>query len=288
MSLGRGLGALITSTSKERQKKEYSTGQKSQLRAPEKIWVIPLSEIAPQKDQPRRYFDPEALQDLASSIKEHGVLQPLLLHEKRDGGYEIIAGERRWRAAKLAGLTNIPAIVKQLSDQGRLEVSLIENIQRADLNPIEEAFAYKRLMEEFSLTQEKVAEKVGKSRSVIANTVRLLELPDEIQRALIEKRINSGQARALLSLKNEKEQLEALSSMLGTKISVRDLENKVRKIKSSGVIRRDPNLSYAEEKIRVALGTKVNITQKGDKGVINIAYFSKEELARLVRRIIGE
>lgn len=288
MSLGRGLGALITSTTKDRQKREYATGSKETQNASQKIWLIPLTEISPLKNQPRRHFDPEALNELANSIKEHGIIQPLLLHEKRDVGYEVIAGERRWRAAKLAGLSIVPALVKQITDQNKLELSLIENIQRADLNPIEEAFAYRRLMDEFGLTQEKVADKVGKSRPAIGNAVRLLELPDAVQKALIEKKINTGQARALLSLRNEKEQLEALSSMLGAKISVRDLEKETRKIKQGGFTRRDPNISFIEERIRVALGTKVNITQKGDKGTINIAYFSKEELTRLVRKITGD
>lgn len=288
MSLGRGLGALITSTTKDRQKREYATGSKETQNTSQKIWLIPLTEISPLKNQPRRHFDPEALNELANSIKEHGIIQPLLLHEKRDGGYEVIAGERRWRAAKLAGLSIVPALVKQITDQNKLELSLIENIQRADLNPIEEAFAYRRLMDEFGLTQEKVADKVGKSRPAIGNAVRLLELPDAVQKALIEKKINTGQARALLSLRNEKEQLEALSSMLGAKISVRDLEKETRKIKQGGFTRRDPNISFIEERIRVALGTKVNITQKGDKGTINIAYFSKEELTRLVRKITGD
>jgi ParB family chromosome partitioning protein len=289
MSLGRGLGALITpTTTKERQRKEYSTGSKDPGSSAQKIWTVPVSEITSNAKQPRKYFNPEELDELAKSIKEHGILQPLLLAEKRDGGYEIIAGERRWRGAKLAGLAVVPAIVKELPEQAKLEVALIENIQRADLNSIEEAFAYKRLVDEFKLTQQEVADKVGKSRPAVANFIRLLELPDEVQNALIEKRINTGQARALLSLNNKKEQLDALSSMLGQKITVRELEKSVAKIKIGGYTRRDPNLAYMEEKLRAALGTKVNITQKGEQGVVAINYYSKEELARVIKKIIDE
>jgi len=288
MSLGRGLGALITPTT-TRQKKEYETGAKPDASSvPAKIWNIPISEISANAKQPRQHFDPEVLQELSLSIKEHGVLQPILVVEKRDGGYELVAGERRWRASKLAGLTTIPALVKPLSEQAKLEISLIENIQRADLNPIEEAFAYKRLIDEFNLTQQQVADKLGKSRPAVANIIRLLELPDEVQKALIEKRINSGQARALLSLNNEKEQLDALSSMLGQKITVRELEKTVQKMKPNGFARRDPNLAYIEQKLRSALGTKVNITQKGEQGIVAINYYTKEELARVVKKIIGE
>ncbi len=282
------MGALITPTT-SRQKKEYETGSKAgEATNSSKIWIIPISEIFPNANQPRKHFDPEALQELSVSIKEHGVLQPILVAEKRDGGYELIAGERRWRAAKLAGLPSVPALVKQLPELAKLEISLIENIQRADLDPIEEAFAYKRLIDEFNLTQQQVADKLGKSRPAVANIIRLLELPDEVQKALIEKRINMGQARALLSLKNEKEQLDALSSMLGQKISVREMEKIVQKMKPGGFSRRDPNLAYIEQKLRTALGTKVNITQKGESGIVAINYFSKEELARVVKKIIGE
>lgn len=288
MSLGRGLGALISPSAPVRQKKSYATGSDTGSTAQSKIWTVPVSEISPNAKQPRRHFDAEALAELSQSIKEHGILQPVLLAEKRDGGYELIAGERRWRAAKLAGLAAVPAIVKQLPEQAKLELSLVENIQRADLNPIEEAFAYKRLVDEFGLTQQAVADKVSKSRPAVANAMRLLELPDQAQKALIEKKINTGQARAMLSLRNEKEQLAALSSMLGQKITVRDLEQKARQMKPAMSSRRDPNLSYIEEKLRAALGTKVGITQKGEQGTISISYYSKEEMMRVVKKIAGE
>lgn len=288
MSLGRGLGALIGPTV-GRQKKEYSTGasRDTGARTPDKIWEVPVSEIKPSEKQPRKHFDPEELDNLAASIKRHGILQPILLSEKKDGSYEIIAGERRWRASKLAGLAVIPALIKSFKDQEKLEIALIENIQREDLNPIEEAFAYKRLIEEFNLTQQDIADKVGKSRPAVANAIRLLELPAEAQKALIDKRINSGQARAILSLDTDSERLEALASILGKKISVREMEQKARSVRSGGW-HRDPNLTFLEEKLRKALGTRVSITQKGGKGTIAISYFSKEELSKLIKLLVSE
>lgn len=282
MSLGRGLGALITPTTKN--------NSSSQAENEGKVWFIPVSKITPDPKQPRKQFKPEELDHLAASIKEHGVLQPLLVVEKTDGGYELVAGERRWRASQLAGLTTVPALIKKLADQQKLEVSLIENIQRQDLNALEEAFAYKRLMEEFSLTQQQVAERVGKSRPAVANAVRLLELPSQVQNALIEGKINSGQARALLALQSDIERLNMLSSMLGEKITVRDLEREANKQKvlNNRPIRKDPNLLYLEDKLRAEFGTKVNITQKGLRGTIVIDYYSDEEMKRLVKKLLGE
>lgn len=283
MSLGKGLSALIAPTS--RKKTVYTTGEDN--KSQQRIWMVPLSEIQPNPAQPRRHFATAELQELAESIKEHGILQPLLVEEKNDGGYQIVAGERRWRAAQMVSLTEVPVIVKQLADREKLEVALVENIQREDLNPIEEAFAYKRLIEEFGLTQQQVAEKVGKSRPAVANAVRLLELPEPAQKALIEKQITSGQARAILSIENTAQQLEILESMRGEKITVRELEREA--VKRSGKDtsrRRDPNLLYLEEKLRAALGTKVHITQKGNRGSILIDYYSKDELASIIQKII--
>ncbi len=283
MSLGRGLGALITPTNHR-----SNTGP---MNADEgKVWFIPISKITADPNQPRKKFDVEELEQLSSSIKEHGVLQPVLVVEKNDGGYELVAGERRWRASQLAGLTTIPALIKKLADQAKVEISLIENIQRQDLDPIEEAFAYKRLMEEFSLTQQQVADKVGKSRPAVANAVRLLDLPAEVQAALIDRKINSGQARALLSLATAQEQLHMLASMLGEKITVRELEREANKQKvlKHIPIRKDANLLFLEDKMRAEFGTKVNITQKGDRGTIVLDYYSQEELKRLVNKLLGE
>ncbi len=282
MSLGRGLGALITPTNKSN-----SVGGGADEG---KVWFIPISKITADPNQPRKKFDVVELEQLSSSIKEHGVLQPVLVVEKNDGGYELVAGERRWRASQLAGLTTIPALIKKLADQEKVEISLIENIQRQDLDPIEEAFAYKRLMEEFTLTQQQVADKVGKSRPAVANAVRLLDLPAEVQAALIDRKINSGQARALLALATAKDQLAMLSSMLGEKMTVRDLEREANKQKvlKHIPIRKDANLLFLEDKLRAEFGTKVNITQKGDRGTIVLDYYSQEELKRLVSKLLGE
>ncbi len=211
-------------------------------------------------------------------------MQPLLVTERLDGGYELIAGERRWRAAQMVGLATVPALIKQLPDRQKLEVALIENIQRENLTPIEEAFAYQRLMDEFALTQQEVAEKVGKSRPAVANTVRLLSLPEEVKAALTDKRINMSQARALLSLEDKAKQLDMLSSMLGQRITVRELERSVSK-QNTKKSHRDPNVTYLEDQLRAALGTKVTITKKGDRGTIIIDFYSEEELKRIIKKI---
>ncbi|MCX6779929.1 MAG: ParB/RepB/Spo0J family partition protein [Candidatus Magasanikbacteria bacterium] len=282
MSLGRGLGALITPTGKN---------NLSTVIADEgKVWFVPLSKVTADPNQPRKNFDQDELNQLAASIKEHGVLQPILVVEKNDGGYELVAGERRWRASHIAGMTTIPALIKKLADQQKVEISLIENIQRQDLDPIEEAFAYKRLMEEFDLTQQQVADKVGKSRPAVANAVRLLDLPVEVQAALVDRKINSGQARALLSLSTPQEQLDMLASMMGEKITVREIEREANKQKvlNHRPIRKDANLLFLEDKLRAEFGTKVNITQKGDRGTIVVDYYSQEELKRVVKKLLGE
>ena len=278
MALGRGLNALISSGSK--QKNEPAGEQSGQ----DRVWHIPVSSISPGAQQPRQNFSAAELEDLSSSIKEHGILQPLLVTERPDGGYELVAGERRWRAAQMAGLAMVPALIKKLANQQKLEIALIENIQRENLNPLEEAFAYQRLMEEFGLTQQDVAEKVGKSRPAVANTIRLLSLPEEIKTALVDKRINMGQARALLSLEDSAKQLDMLSSMLGQRITVRELERTVGK-QNPKKSHRDPNLNYLEDQLRTALGTKVTLTKKGERGTIVIDYYSEEELSNIIKKI---
>ncbi|HSR89419.1 MAG TPA: ParB/RepB/Spo0J family partition protein [Candidatus Udaeobacter sp.] len=279
MALGRGLNALISGGTKQSQNTtNHSSGQ-------DNVWYIPVTSISPNTHQPRQNFSGPELEDLAASIKEHGILQPLLVTEKADGGYELIAGERRWRASQMVGLATVPVLIKKFADQQKLEVALIENIQRENLNPIEEAFAYQRLMQEFNLTQQDVAEKVGKSRPAVANTVRLLSLPEEVKTALVDKRINMSQARALLSLDDQKQQLDMLSSMLGQRITVRELEREVGR-QNPQKSHRDPNLAYLEDQLRTALGTKVAITQKGKRGTIIIDYYSQEELAKIIKKII--
>lgn len=271
------MGALISNNPKQ---KESISDTGSQ----DRVWYVPVTSIKPSEHQPRQNFNPVDLEELAASIKEHGVLQPLLVVERPDGGYELVAGERRWRASQMAGLATVPALIKKFENQKRMEVALIENIQRENLSPIEEAFAYQRLMEEFSLTQQQVSEKVGKSRSAIANFIRLLSLPEEIKTALAEKRISMGQARALLSLETPAQQLDMLSSMLGQRITVREIEREVSK-QSPHKSHKDPNLAYLEEQLRAALGTKVTIHKKGGKGTVTVDFYSDEELGRIIQAI---
>lgn len=280
MALGKGLNSLIPTTRKIFHKE--TNGESG------RIWNIPISEIVPNPEQPRKLFKHADLEDLILSIKKHGILQPLLVTEKEDGGYELVAGERRLRASQMAGLTVVPCLVKSATEQEKLELALIENIQRQDLNPIEEAFAYGRLIEQFSLTQEQVAEQVGKSRPTVANMLRLLDLPEKIKQALIDGLISVGKAKALLSLKTEKEQLEVFSSMIGNNVSVRDLEKTVAlkgQESRKGSVRRDPNLLAQEQILQERLGSKVHITQKGDRGTIVIEYYSKDEFRRLMSEL---
>lgn len=287
MALGRGLGALITNTARGAVK---STDNNSlENLKDQRVWYVPVNKITPGEKQPRKNFNVEALEELTASIKAHGVLQPLLVVEKSDGGYELVAGERRLRAAMAAGLPTVPAIIKQFADQQKLEVALIENIQRANLNPIEEACAYQRLIDEFNLTQQDVADKVGKSRPAVANMIRLLALPEAVQTALATGKINTGHARALLTLATADEQLKMLSSMLGERITTSELEKTVAK-KAANTnlhLRRDPNLLYLEDKLRKEYGTKVNITKKGGRGTIVFNYYSPDDFNRLLKKLIS-
>ncbi|MBU0661439.1 ParB/RepB/Spo0J family partition protein [Patescibacteria group bacterium] len=288
MALGKGLNSLIPQQKVITTSSPVATQTSVSVPNTDRIWHVPLSEIVPNPHQPRKQFSPSDLEDLVTSIQKHGIMQPINVTERVDGGYELIAGERRFRAAQLAKLATIPAIVRQATEQEKLELALIENIQRQKLNPIEEAFAYKRLIDEFGLRQQDVAEQVGKSRPVIANTIRLLDLPDEIQRALIEGSLKMGQARALLSLKSEREQIALFQSMMGQKISVREVEKQVAahgEKSRKGSVRRDPNLIAQEQLIEERLGAKVRISKKGDKGTIVIVYHSKDELRRLLEEL---
>jgi len=284
MALGKGLNSLIPQQ-KFRKMIRRETGS---VDNGEKVWQIPISEIIPNSEQPRRNFSHQELEDLVVSIKKHGVLQPITVTEKDDGGYELIAGERRLRASQIAGLATVPALVRNATRQEKLEFALIENIQRQNLNPIEEAFAYERLMQEFGLTQEQVAEQVGKARSTVANMVRLLDLPEEIQKALMDGKLSPGKAKALLSLKDVKEQKAVFASMMGESMTVRDVEQTVAAKgpqSRKGSVRRDPNLIASEQLLQDRLGTKVHITGRGDKGTIVIEYYSKDELRKLISEL---
>lgn len=250
---------------------------------------VKISLVEPNREQPRKKFDEDALVELSESIRQYGVLQPLLVSNKGDY-YEIIAGERRWRAAKLAGLKEIPVLIKEFSEQETVEISLIENIQREDLNPIEEALAYKRLLDEFHMKQDEVAERVSKSRTAVTNAVRLLKLCDTVQQMLIDEMISSGHARALLAITDEKKQIALANKIFDEKLSVRETEKLVKLILEPAK-KKDRKVNPAEEAIYESLeermkgimGTKVSINRKkNNKGKIEIEYYSQEELERII------
>ncbi len=254
----------------------------------ERILHVSVSDIVPNPFQPRREFHPEELEELIASVKEFGILQPLVVTEKANGMFELIAGERRLRSAREAGLKKVPVIVRTATEQEKLELALIENIQRADLSPIEEAHAYAKLMEEFHLTQEQAAARVGKSRSVVANTLRLLNLPAEMQMALSDGRISMSMARVLCGMDDVKERKAMFERMLTGEFNVRQAETHVREQKNGGGAKsslRDANVLAVEEELRRALGTKVAVQKKGPNGKITIEFYSDEEYKGLINRL---
>lgn len=292
--LGKGLDSLIPVSSK----KETKTSQepvKVVEKVVEKIVEKPvdikikINKVEPNRDQPRKVFDEDALLELSDSIKQFGILQPILV-QKKDDYYEIIAGERRWRAAKMAGLKEVPVIVKEFTKQEVVEISLIENIQRENLNPIEEAMAFKRLIEEFSLKQDEIAERVSKSRTAVTNSMRLLKLDEQVQQMVISEMISTGHARALLSLENGEVQHTVAMKIFDEKLSVRETEKlvksllkpkKTRPVETDRVT--DAIYQNLAEKIKSIIGTKVEIQRKGkNKGKIEIEYYSESELERLI------
>lgn len=289
--LGRGLDAMISDTAKPRSADKAQEKPLQQETNPkDKVFMVKLSQVEPNRKQPRKQFDEDALLELAESIKQFGVLQPLLV-QKKDDYYEIIAGERRWRASKLAGVKEIPVIVKNFSEQEAVEISLIENIQRENLNPIEEAAAYKRLMEEFHLKQDTIAERVAKSRTAVTNSMRLLKLDERVQQMLIDEMLTTGHARALLSIENKELQYSTAVKVFDEKLSVRETEKLVKEVLNPSKKEkpqekdRAQDLIYEqlEEKIKGIIGSKVAIHRKTkDKGKIEISYFSQEELERIV------
>lgn len=256
---------------------------------------IKISKIRPNQFQPRREFNEEKLEELAESIREHGVIQPVVLRKKGDI-YEIVAGERRWRAAQRAGLSSIPAVVKECDDIEMMQIALIENLQREDLNPIEEAMAYRQLMDEFNFTQETLSQKIGKSRSAIANSVRLLTLPDELQKMIASNLISSGHARALVAISDPKKQLQIAREIVEQGLTVRDVEKRakveqktpkmrLRRVTGSGAT---PFLMDLEEKLKQTLGTKVTIKDVHGKGRIEIEYYSDTDLDRIIGLILKQ
>jgi len=279
--LGRGLQALIP---------EY------QGEEPQGVETINIAYIHPNQYQPRKQFNEESLKELAESIKQNGIIQPIIVR-KVASGYQIVAGERRWRAAKIAGLSEIPAIVRDFDDLQVMEIALIENLQREDLNPIEEAKAYKALIEQFNLTQEEISKKIGKSRSVIANSIRLLNLDDRVQAMLVKGEITIGHAKVILSLPSKNLQYEAAKKVVTENLNVRETEDLVKNLlrkngKSSqkGKSNRiDIHIKEIEDNLCSFLGTKVKITQRGkNRGIIQIEYYSDEDLTRIIELIYGK
>ena len=286
--LGKGLDSLIPdNNSMKSVTSEKTVESKEDAAAKSGVQVMKINEVEPNRDQPRKNFDEDALLELSDSIKQFGVLQPLLVRKRKDY-YEIIAGERRWRAAKLAGVKEVPVIEKEYTDQEILEISLIENIQRENLNPIEEAIAYKRLLEEFNLKQDEVAERVSKSRTAVTNSMRLLKLSDKVQQMIIDDMISTGHARALLAIDDPELQYTLANKIFDEKLSVRETEKLVKEIKNPKKPKEKKPVANSfiyqdlEEKMKSVFGTKVSIASKGKgKGKIEIEYYSDDELEHL-------
>ena len=286
--LGKGLDSLIPDNKSIKSvTPDKSAEAKKEAEEKAGVQMMKINEVEPNRDQPRKNFDEDALLELSDSIKQVGVLQPLLVRKRKDY-YEIIAGERRWRAAKLAGVKEVPVIVKEYTDQEILEIGLIENIQRENLNPIEEAIAFKRLLEEFNLKQDEVAERVSKSRTAVTNSMRLLKLSDKVQQMIIDDMISTGHARALLAIDDPELQYTLANKIFDEKLSVRETEKLVKEIKNPKKPKEKKVMENAfiyqdlEEKMKGVFGTKVSIASKGKgKGKIEIEYYSDDELEHL-------
>ena len=292
--LGKGIDSLIPNMvgdTKTKEKPEKSEKKSAETEGPETM--VKITMVEPNREQPRKNFDEDALQELADSIKQFGLLQPILVQDRKDH-YEIIAGERRWRASRMAGLKEVPVIIRNYTEQEIVEISLIENIQREDLNPIEEAQAYKRLLTEFNLKQDEVAERVSKSRAAVTNSVRLLKLSEEVQQMVIDEMITTGHARALLAIEDAEEQYNVAQKIFDEKLSVRDVEKLVKNLhkpaKTKKVDDETMLLIYKdiEEKLKRVLSTKVTVTGKGDgAGKIEIEFYNNDDLDRLID-LMGE
>ncbi|MDU1006273.1 MAG: ParB/RepB/Spo0J family partition protein [Clostridium butyricum] len=277
-ALGKGLSALIPEDVVETEQQD----EKGKM-------LIPLNEIRNDNNQPRKAFDNDKIAELTESIKTHGIIQPLILRKSDDGLYVIVAGERRWRAAKMAGLKDVPAIVMELSEKDVLEISLIENIQRQDLNPIEEASAYKKLLSDFNLTQEDLSKRIGKSRTAITNTMRLMNLDIRVQQYIIEGIITEGHGRALLGIKDKEIQYELSQKVIDENLSVRELERLVKRILEGKTSEEketnnelNPYYKEIKNQLQSYFGTKVNISNKNNKGKIEIEYYSEDDLQRIL------
>ena len=293
--LGKGLDSLIpnktSGKSEKTSAKKTSDDSKKEDKTGEEM--VKINSVEPNREQPRKDFDEDSLVELADSIKQFGILQPLIVQQKKDY-YEIIAGERRWRAAKMAGIKEVPVIIKNYTDQEIVEISLIENIQRENLNPIEEARAFKRLLEEFNLKQDEVAERVSKSRTAVTNSMRLLKLSDRVQQMIIDDMISTGHARALLALDDEEQQYQLANRIFDEKLSVRETEKLVKALKDPKKMVRKEKTEHTfvyenlEERMKGIIGTKVRVNAKANgKGKIEIEYYSEDELERIYDLIMS-
>lgn len=292
--LGRGLDTLIPEKKSIKSSQKSETSKSAEKQEPQNgELMMKINMVEPNRDQPRKNFEEDALLELADSIKQMGVLQPLLVR-KRNDYYEIIAGERRWRAAKIAGLKEVPVIIKDYTEQEIVEIGLIENIQRENLNPIEEAMAYKKLLEEFHLKQDEVAERVSKSRTAVTNSMRLLKLNEKVQQMIIDDMITTGHARALLAIDDQEQQYILANKIFDEKLSVRETEKLIKDIKNP----KKPKIKKPVEnaflyddlanKMKEVMGTKVNVSTKGNgKGKIEIEYYSDKELERMFDMIMS-
>ena len=283
--LGKGLNALIPPTEEKKAPEKVSSSLVSET---DKETMVNITKIEPNRTQPRKNFNEDALQELADSIKQFGIVQPLIVQDRKDH-YEIIAGERRWRAAKKAGLKEVPVIIKNYTEQEIVEISIIENIQREDLNPIEEALAYKRLLEEFKLKQDQVAERVSKSRSAVTNSMRLLKLSDKVQQMIIDEMITTGHARAILSIEDPEEQYNLAQRIFDEKLSVREVEKIMKNMGKPAKNKKEKDTKLEviyqdiEEKLKQNLGAKVVITSKGNgAGKMEIEFYTHDDLEKLI------
>jgi len=276
-TLGKGLGALIPEDPEDFREENNNI-------------LISINKIKSDEEQPRKLFDSEKIAELAESIKTHGIIQPLILRKYMDDQYIIVAGERRWRAAKMAGLKEIPAVIMELSDRDILEISLIENIQRQDLNPIEEALAYRKLLNDFKITQEELSKRIGKSRVAIANTMRLTNLDERVQQYIIESILTEGHGRVLLTISDKQKQYELAQQVIDEKLSVRELERLIKKVNAEeekdnsneNINELNPYYKEIKNQLQNYFGTKVSISNKKNKGKIEIEYYSEEDLQRIL------
>lgn len=281
--LGRGLSSLIPKQFTKSEGVKKITKELEQ-----RILDIDIEKITTNPMQPRREFSTKDMEELINSIKEHGIITPLIVTKSKGGSYELIAGERRLRAAKSAGLKTVPALIRSSRKQEKLELALIENLQRTDLNPIEEAWAYKKLIDDFNMSHREVAKRIGKSRSVVTNTIRILELPNEIQKAIVDGKISVGHARAIAGLLDAKEQLKLFKHIIQNQLNVHQAERFVQNIKRKKTPSSlDLNLREKEKRLEQALSTKVRVISKGKKGKIVIEFYSEEELADIIRKIVS-